>query len=157
MAEWAIPAPLPARHNPPRAPRKHGLRLVLTAILCILRGGEPWRLLPHEFPPRQSVYDHFRRWRQRGTWRHINDASRTRARLLLVALHNLMRHHQQSNRTHQRGGRGAGCGVRGTGLRWGKRIFGRKRHLVVGMQGLILHVHSADGHDRRAAEAVLAP
>lgn len=64
----------------------------------------------------------------------------------------------QTARTSEAGGvRGAGYGVRGTGLRWGKRIFGRKRHLVVGMQGLILHVHSADGHDRRAAEAVLAP
>jgi transposase len=37
------------------APRKHDLRLVLNAILYILRGGDPWRLLPHEFPPWQSV------------------------------------------------------------------------------------------------------
>jgi putative transposase len=64
------------------APRKHDLRLVLNAILYILRGGDPWRLLPHEFPPWQSVYDHFRRWRQRGTWRPINDALRPRARTL---------------------------------------------------------------------------
>lgn len=70
-AEWAILAPLLA--PPPRRgrPRKHDLRVVLNAILYILRGGDPWRLLPHEFPPGQSVSDHFRRWRQKGTWRSM--------------------------------------------------------------------------------------
>src|ERR671921_269165 len=81
-AEWAILAPLLAPTTRRGRPRKHDLRRVLNAILYILRGGEPWRLMPHEFPPWQSVYDHFRRWRQRGTWRSINDAVRARARML---------------------------------------------------------------------------
>jgi putative transposase len=144
-AEWAILAPLLVPTTRRGRPRKHDLRQVLNAILYILRGGDPWRLLPHEFPPWQSVYDHFRRWRQRGTWRSINDALRPRARMLAgrdqqphVAIID-----SQTARTSEAGG---------------KRISGRKRHLVVDTQGLILHVlvHPADVHDRRAAEAVLA-
>jgi transposase len=49
---------------------------VLDAILYVVRGGEPWRLLAHELPPWHSVYDQFGRWRQRGTWRSINGALR---------------------------------------------------------------------------------
>jgi transposase len=133
-------------------PRKHDLSQVLNAILYILRGGESWRLLPHEFPPWQSVYDHFRRWRQRGTWRSINDALRTRARMLAgrsPQLHAAIID-SQTSRTSEAGG------VRG--YDGGKRTSGRKRHLVVVTEGLILHllVHPADVHDRRAAEAVLA-
>jgi transposase len=151
-AEWTLLAPLLAPTTRRGRPRKHDLRLVLNAIFYILRSGEPWRLLPHEFPPWPSVYDHFRRWRQRGTWRSINDALRTRVRML--AGRDPQPHaaiiDSQTTRTSEAGG------VRGYDGR--KRISGRKRHLVVDTQGLILHVlvHPAGVHDRRAAEAVLA-
>jgi len=142
-AEWAILAPLLVPTTRRGRPRQHDLRQILNAILYILRGGEPWRLLPHEFPPWQSVYDHFRRWRRHGTWRSINDALRTRARML--AGRNPEPHaaiiDSQTARPSEAGG-----------------VRGYDGHLVVDTQGLILHVlvHPADVHDRRAAQAVLA-
>ena len=60
-AEWAILAPLldpPSRRG---RPRRHERRVVVNAMLYVLRGGVPWRLLPHEYPPWRSVYDQFRR------------------------------------------------------------------------------------------------
>src|SRR5215211_8916570 len=75
-AEWQILEPLLAPSTRRGRPRKHTRRRMLDAVLYVLRGGVPWRLLPHEFPPWRSVYDQFRRWRQSGIWRHINDALR---------------------------------------------------------------------------------
>ena len=128
-AEWAILAPLLVRPTRRGRPRKHDLRQVLNAILYILRGGKPWRLLPHEFPPWQGVYDHFRPWRQRGTGRAINDVLRTRARMLAgrspdphAAIID-----SQTARTSE------ASGVRG--YDGGKRISGCKRHPVSTLKG----------------------
>jgi transposase len=150
-AEWAILAPLlepPTRRG---RPRRHDRRSVLDAVLYVLRGGLAWRLLPERFPPWRGVYDQFRRWRRGGTWRRVNDALRERARELAgraprptAAIID-----SQTVRTSEAGGE--------RGYDGGKRINGRKRHLVVDTQGFVLHarVHAADAHDRRAAELVL--
>src|SRR4051794_27633270 len=151
-AEWTILAPLLQPSTRRGRPRRHDRRVVLNAVLYVLRGGVPWRLLPHEFPPWRSVYDQFRRWRRSGVWTQINQALRGRARALLgrswpprTAIID-----SQTARTSEAGGE--------RGYEGGKRVSGRKRHLVVESQGLVLHVHvhAADLHDRRAAERVLA-
>jgi putative transposase len=57
-------------------PRSLSLRDVLDAIFCVLKSGCPWRLLPHDFPPRPSVCYHFRRFRLSGLWHAIPKALR---------------------------------------------------------------------------------
>jgi len=49
-------------------PEKYPKRAILDAIFYIVRGGCAWRLLPHDFPPWQIVYQYFWRWRNDGTW-----------------------------------------------------------------------------------------
>ena len=62
-------------------PRKYPLREVFNALLYQARTGCQWRLLPREFPPWQSVYDQFRRWKADGTWEQIHDALREQVRV----------------------------------------------------------------------------
>lgn len=66
--EWAIIA----HHFEPKDRRgnahKHSKKSMVDAILYVVKGGITWRLLPHDFPPWKTVYDHFRRWNKQGTW-----------------------------------------------------------------------------------------
>ena len=61
-------------------PRSHSLRAVLDAIFYLLRTGCPWRYLPRDFPPWQTVYHHFRRFRLSGMWHLILTSLRTAER-----------------------------------------------------------------------------
>jgi putative transposase len=55
-------------------------RVLMNAILYVVRGGNAWRLLPGDFPPWQTVYGYFRRWSQDWTWTFLHDALRDRLR-----------------------------------------------------------------------------
>jgi len=79
-AEWALLAPLvpPARTG---RPRRHPTRVIVNAILYVLRTGCQWRLLPHDLPPWPSVHYYFRRWRDDGTWERVLHELRRRERL----------------------------------------------------------------------------
>ncbi|MCE5260124.1 MAG: transposase [Chloroflexi bacterium] len=52
-------------------PRRHDLRAVVDAILYLERTSCSWRMLPHDLPPWQTVYDYYSRWRRDGTWQSI--------------------------------------------------------------------------------------
>ncbi len=80
-AQWAILEPHVPTPKPGGRPAKHPRREIVNAMLYVLRGGIAWRLLPHEFPPWQTVYDYFRLWRMDGTWERINAALRERVRV----------------------------------------------------------------------------
>lgn len=80
-AQWAILEPLVPAPKPGGRPVVHARREIVNAMLYVLRGGIAWRLLPHEFPPWQTVYDYFRRWRIDGTWEQINATLRARVRV----------------------------------------------------------------------------
>ena len=77
--QWAQLAPLlppPGIGPPPR----HEQRVLVNAILYVLRSGCPWRLLPHDFPPWSTVYHHFRKWRDDGVWTEVMHALRRQER-----------------------------------------------------------------------------
>jgi len=84
-AEWAtleplLPAPGSTAGRGGR-PEKHCRRVIVDAIMYIVRGGIAWRQLPVEFPPAGTVYAVFARWSRSGAWQRILDALRDRLRV----------------------------------------------------------------------------
>jgi putative transposase len=78
--EWQILAPLLPPERPGGRPRKYPMREVINGIQYVLRGGCTWRLMPHDLPHWQTVYQTFRAWRQDGTWLRIHDQLRDEVR-----------------------------------------------------------------------------
>ena len=74
--QWTNIAPLVPAPRPGGRPAKYDRRDILDAIFYLLRTGCPWRLLPGDFPPWDTVYGYFRRWQRDGTWRRLHDALR---------------------------------------------------------------------------------
>lgn len=70
--QWAILEPLIPEAKPGGRPRKADKRRIVEAILYQLRAGSAWRLLPHDFPPWQTVYYYLRRWQVEGVWATVN-------------------------------------------------------------------------------------
>ena len=54
-------------------PPKHDRRQIVNAILYLTKSGCQWRMLPKDFPPWQTVYDHFSRWNKQGVWERVLD------------------------------------------------------------------------------------
>ena len=79
-AQWSVLEPLlppPSRRG---RPRKTDPREVVNALICALRSGCAWRMIPHDLPPRQTVYAYFRTWKSDGTLKRIHDALRAEVR-----------------------------------------------------------------------------
>lgn len=150
--EWALIAPLlPAARRGGR-PRSTCMRRVVNAVFYLLQTGCQWRMLPRDFPPRSTVYGYFRAWIAGGVWAHVHDVLYRRSRELEGRDENPTAAiiDSQSVRT--------GAEAREmVGFDAGKRVKGRKRHLVTDTLGLMLRieVHSAGVQDRDGAALVL--
>ena len=150
--EWALIAPhLPAA-RPGGRPRSTCLRPVVNAVFYLLQTGCQWRMLPRDFPPRSTVYGYFRAWIAAGVWAHLHDVLYRRTRDLEG------REESPSAAIIDSQSVKTGADAREmVGFDAGKRVKGRKRHLVTDMLGLMLRVevHSAGVQDRDGAALVL--
>jgi putative transposase len=132
-------------------PREHSFRELLNAMFYVVRTACQWRNLPTEFAPWRTVYHYFRVWKRNGLWEQIHADLREQVRQV------------EGRKRHATAGILDSQSVKSTecsdqrGFDAGKKVNGRKRHLLVDTLGLVLRVLvlPANVQDRDAARQLL--
>ena len=149
--QWELIEPFMPKPKSRGKKRTVDLREVVNAILYISRTGCQWRHLPHDFPPKSTVWDYFARFQEEGIWPQLVDALRRKVRVAAgrepeprtasIDSQTAATHHQGADRA----------------VDGGKNVKGRKRHIVVGSMGLLLAVAvtAANLHEGMQAPTVL--
>ena len=131
---------------------EHNPRELINAVFYLVKSGCQWRMLPDEFPPWQTVYYHFRKWREMNLLQRLCDRIRRAVRVAAgrdpspsAAVIDT-----QSARAERQGGPGRGQDPN-------EQVTGRKRHVIVLAEGLLLAVlvHPANEDDAQSAPPVL--
>jgi putative transposase len=151
--QWHLIQPiLPLDQTRPGRPLKLDLRQVVDAIFYVNRTGCQWQNLPKDYPNYNSVYYHYRKWCLNGTWQRINTALRQLDRCQQGRTQEPSAGvlDSQSVKTTEAGGE--------RGYDAGKKINGRKRHIVVDTVGNLLEVvvHAAAIQDYEGAKILLS-
>jgi putative transposase len=153
--QWALIEPLlprPSRRRRPGRPRKTHLREIVNALFYHAREGCTWRALPHDLPPWKTVYNYFQWWHWDGTWQKVLDTLRPLARVQAgrATTPRSAAIDSQSVKT--------ALGGKERGTDGGKKVKGRKRHILVDSLGFLIAVvvTAANVDDARAAQAIFA-
>lgn len=130
---------------------KHSKKLILDAILYVVKGGITWRMLPNDFPSWKTVYDHFSRWNRKGVWTaaldeltQLHRQKEGREPTPSYAIIDSQSIKTQDDSEHR-------------GIDGNKTVKGHKRHIIVDIWGnlLAVNVHAANISDTIAAGPIL--
>jgi putative transposase len=153
--EWALLRPYVEVRAKTGPARQVDLRAVLNALRYKLKSGCQWALLPRTFPPKSTVHYYFQQWTKKGIWVRINDALRRQVRVDVAG-----REHREATGgvIDTQSAKSSVAGGPERGFDGGKKVYGRKRHLLTDTLGLLISavVHSARLYDGAGAKQVFA-